>query len=249
VWDTLLIVALVFLQILLFIPETMLVSENGMAGGSYLQKRIQPYPVYAVLLWLAAQSIGGQVKNATRMAAVIISLGLLALHTLNYQVTNRDIQEYLSVAPHIEAGSSLLPVHLRAGSVTEDGQPVSDYINVYWHLSNILGFSNELLVLDNFEATMGYFPLIFRADHMPYFMPTKIKDSEALLAAGPPKANALPKVQELGLKPDYVLVWLGRASGQGDDQTLYAWLDANYEQTFVSSERRYVELYRRKQGS
>lgn len=244
-YDALLLACVACVLMLLFIPETMLISDNGMAGGSYLQKRIQPYPVYVILLWLAAQNLGRYAYNTARVGAVIIAGGLLTLHSFKYAEINQDIAEYLSVGSHIEAGSAVLPIHLRRGGVATDGAPVSDYVNVYWHLSNILGFSRHLLILDNFEATMGYFPLIFRSDRMPYLPPVKIEGEKALLSIGPPNVEVLPLIQKLGLQPEYVLVWLGRESGWGDSEYLYEWLRTNYKKIYVSDGRHFVELYRR----
>src|SRR5207244_12562489 len=76
--------------------------ESIGSGGSLISERLVLFPVFGVVLWLAAQPLGRRVMLAGGMAATMVAVALMALRLPAYRHFSAETTEYLSVAPHID---------------------------------------------------------------------------------------------------------------------------------------------------
>jgi hypothetical protein len=228
--DLWLLVALVWLATYLVAPETNLVSEGGMRGGGFMLERLQLFPLFGFVLWIAAQPLG-RAMFAGSVAATAIPVFLLAGMRLQYyEAANAQLTEYVAAGSTMKSGATLLPLHLRKGgllaisvsstdpasagggsgwtkvhrrgSSTGCGWPLNRFVHPLRHASNYLALEYGVHSLRNYEANMGYFPLLFRPGRNPYRQLGAIEKAPPSVPFGRPKSQV-----------DYVLLWpMGDAS-------------------------------------
>jgi hypothetical protein len=125
--------------------------------------------------------------------------------------------------------------------VREDGREPAWRVAPFRHAASRLAAGRGILNVDNYEASVLYFPVIFQPRANPY----------ALLGASLDRMPAcvhIGRFNRLGVRPiDFVLLW---GSGQADenDPCVAATLrqvTEGYRLVYVSTPHRRVELYKR----
>jgi hypothetical protein len=130
------------------------VSPDATSGGSVLKPRLSLYPFLVLIPWIAPRFT----PRARR--AAVAGLALLAALDIGYQVRwhrvlDGEIQEYL-------AGLEGVPPHARLLPLTFDKHGSSAVIPVLGHAASYAALQKSLIDWDNYEATVGFFPLRFR---------------------------------------------------------------------------------------
>lgn len=82
------------------------------SGGSFIPERLTLFPVYGLALWLAASAFGPRTRWLAALTWVAIALAFFAVRLPTYQELSRDAQEYVSVAPCMAEGATLVQVNL-----------------------------------------------------------------------------------------------------------------------------------------
>jgi len=261
--DTWLLVALVWLAVYLVAPETELVSERGMQGGRFMVKRLQLFPVFAIVLWAAAQPLRGSARRAVIAMVAVLAAALAGMRLESYREAEAQIAEYVSAGALIEPGSSLLPLHMRSGGAQDAdasgyrdlqrlleswassladrrqagcGRPPIRFADPLRHASGYLALEHGARSLDNYEANVGYFPLVFRPGRNPYRELGNFELVPPRARFGDPRSGV-----------DYVLVW--RADADCPLTPELARELAGFEHVGSSRPRGLADLYRRSAAS
>ena len=129
-------------------------SPDATSGGSVLKPRLSLYPFLVLIPWIAPRFT----PRARR--AAVAGLALLAVLNIGYQVRwhrvlDGEIQEYL-------AGLEGVPRHARLLPLMFDKHGSSAVIPVLGHAASYAALEKSLIDWDNYEATVGFFPLRFR---------------------------------------------------------------------------------------
>jgi hypothetical protein len=219
--DLWLLIAFVWLAVYLVAPQTGLVSVGGMAGGGFIAERLQLFPVFGFVLWVAAQPLGRAVRVGSVAAAAILVFILAGIRFQYYRAADVQFAEYVTAGSKMEPGGTFLPLHLRRGGwsavsvspidstskrVCEGlvkalhqavacDQPLNR-VRPFHHASNYLALEHGVHSLRNYEANMGYFPLLFRPERNPYRQLGNIEGAPAEIRFADARAQV-----------DYVLVW------------------------------------------
>ncbi len=149
------------------------VAPDVLVGGSIIHQRLLPVAV----LWLlyAANTFGPPpgVKLRRSVSGVLGGLTLvgcvgLSLHRLRaLEPIEAVVAELGRFTRQIPSSSVLLPVASSEFAVAASTKPLS-VSPVFTHYAHLLGCERDLVLLDNYEATVGYFPLRWRSGKDPY---------------------------------------------------------------------------------
>jgi hypothetical protein len=143
-----LFLSVVLLGLLFFVPD-----DDGFGG--FISIRIILFIWYFLLFWIATQEVNKKVQ----WVFVIILLGL---HAPLLKKRVNGVKWVCSEYKKLEGIDKLI-------------EPNSTVVQIYnddsnWlghHFSNYLGTNKSIVVLDNYEASRGYFPLLWKDDYIP----------------------------------------------------------------------------------
>uniref|UniRef100_UPI0019616CE7 hypothetical protein n=1 Tax=Okeania hirsuta TaxID=1458930 RepID=UPI0019616CE7 len=143
------------------------------------------------------------------------------------------VQEYLEVRQHIPDRSTVLPLSFAHQGLTPEGKNVARRIWLFMHAADYLGTDRSLVMLGNYEAGLGYFPLIWKADKQPY-VHLGVREN---IEGRPPAVDLLSYPQKTGGSVDYVLSWCmeGEFKDHPNTLDLRNQLEKAYEEVFRSS--------------
>ncbi|HEY0782563.1 MAG TPA: hypothetical protein VGE98_08920, partial [Thermoanaerobaculia bacterium] len=123
-------------------------------GGLHLHRRLSLYPFLAILPWLAPP-----LPERLRRALV---WGLAAVAALDvvylvhwYRFTGRDVEAYVRGMDPIPRNSTVLPLLF-------DRMGAAGQVAIWSHAAGYAALEKGLLDWDDYEATLDYFPLVFR---------------------------------------------------------------------------------------
>jgi|GEM_PF-5095424 len=125
--------------------------------------------------------------------------------------------------------------NLPAGLIHECGGPVSRFVNPFRHASSYLALQYGVQTLDNYEATTGYFPLVFRHEYSPYHLVGDVERVPSDVRFSNPKSQV-----------DYVLIW--PTDGACQPPSEIAKELAKFELVGSSTPRGLATVYRRATG-
>ena len=220
--------------------EPYLYSPNGMSGGGHMLNRVVPFPFFLMILWLAAQNFSPLMKSRFINIALVFAIGLLASNLYISHRINIQMEEYLSSKEYIEPGSTLLFLPAATEGYAEStGENLTHRVDPFLHAGDYIGLDKSVVSLANYEATMGYFPFVYRDEINPY---VHIGDLE-----GEGAVNILEYEGKTGGRIDYVLYWLGQKRNTDSEKSkdIYRQLNQAYERVYVS-DNELVELFKRR---
>lgn len=134
-----------FLMLILLVLYFKLPDSDGAAG--YVSTRIALMLFLVLILWIAAQKI----------SKWLIYLAIPIVLYCNFKL-NEYYQGEVKTLNAIAQDCSLMSEYIEPNSIV---LPVMNYNN-HWlapHFSNYLGIDKPMVILDNYEASTGYFPL------------------------------------------------------------------------------------------
>jgi hypothetical protein len=227
-----------------------LTAPDGMSGGRFISHRLNLYPFLALVLWLGAQSYHKVIKWGIPIVATGIALSLLGLHVQKYAELNSYLKEYLSGMHLIEPDTTLLPIIFSPHGYTPDGRVLSPRVAPFVHAAGHIAAQRGIVDLANYEALGNAFPLMSR----PHLNPlVHIAHGFQLQS---PSIDFLSYPQRTGGRVDYVLVW-HTDKDPGDnpmtnfyrqlERSIYRQLAEGYELIYISPQRGFMQLYRRKE--
>lgn len=237
--DKFIMASIACVVVFLLVPEMRLVSANGMEGGGYILNRINAFPFYMLILWLASQQFSLKAKNVVISLGIAVSLIMLGMNMYKISEINPQLDEYVGVYEHIEPKSTVFPISVAHGGYNETtGGSLTQRANPFLHALNYVSTKQQLINLGNYEATQGYFPFAYLDEINPALkigyrdmlnMPIKFDDYSERTPG----------------RIDYLIVWLGKKRNQDSDYTakVYQQIEGNFEQVFVSKNG-LLELYK-----
>jgi len=185
-----------------------------------------------------------------RVAALVGAGTLLGLHSHTYAQANDYLREMVQVVNSIEPDHTLLPLNFMQSGVSPDGKLLSERVGPFRHAAGYIAAEKHIVNLKNYEASTGYFPMLYRPEVNPYQL---MGMDERVLDHGldtvPPRVDFLTYAAKTGKSVDYVLIWGLRPEQRTEPPTIaiLSQLEAGgYEPVAVPSRRGLVHLYRRK---
>lgn len=198
------------------------------ASAGFISARLVGLFFLFLVIWLATQVFPKWLIGSAFFVITLVNINVI-IHNFNSQSqANKKVIELEEAAKYIEDYAVVLPV-LNS----------SDFLDK--HISNYLGVNKPMVILENYEAAMNHFPLIWNYDNLPFLhlgnpMPTK--------CLGIPQSN---KLNPLKKTIDYICI-IGNGTKDNKNtcyEGIIPLLKENYKLTYAT-ENRSILLYQNK---
>jgi hypothetical protein len=146
--------AVVFAIVIFLLLIFYFFTPDSVGYAGFLSRRHQWYIVFFLVLLLATLPISKPIKTIIGFLLIYIHIQLLLVihhYQQPFQAMNNDLFEVSEIIPE---NTVVYPFHF--SSAYEAG-----------HASNVLGWNRNLVILDNYEAGMDYFPIMWNTESMP----------------------------------------------------------------------------------
>jgi hypothetical protein len=177
---------------------------DAIAGGSITRPRWGLLSYFALLAGLATVPWSPRWRLIGLGAGTLAAALLLGFRLPRLQAFQAGVQEYESLAPYLRPGATILPISYDPENHLPDALTTDTYIPVLSEAVNYLAVEHQLLSYENYEASAGYFPLVWRPGKTP------------LLPATQRPARLAPFLSESAYLPTYVLLQ-GRLTAAATD--------------------------------
>jgi len=150
----------------------------------------------------------------------------------------RGVADYTSGITYIKPYSVVFPLDFSPNGKDENGQPVADRNWLFSHAAQYMGTIKPLIILDNYEANVGYFPLVWQEHTNPYIHLAK----DGGIEAQPPFADLANYKRSSGVTVDYILMWCFDSSFLHNEhfRQFYAEINAGYNKIYTSGTNRTI---------
>lgn len=211
-----------WLGMALFILALLFAVPNGASAGM-MSDRFALFFFLFLVVWLAVQPFPRWLWRAATALVLILNFGLVYRYLTVSKNLNRLVAQCVAASRQIDAGSTVLPLNYSENWLAP-------------HFSNYLGIEKPMLILENYEADMGWFPLLWRG-----VRPSPVLGMDTLRSCLPFQDDALDTTVPI----DYVFV-LGKMTEADSCQVLLQRaIDRDYERVYGTGEEE-VRLFRRR---
>lgn len=218
-------------------------TPDQVAGGFYIKIRLQIFPFLLLLLWLANSEYRKWFKWFIIAGATIITLSLTLIRLPIYFRASEALKEYLSVQGYIAERATVLPLSFSRRGKTAEGEIIADRNQIFRHGLDYIGCGKNLILFDNYEGHMPYFPISWKRSRDPFRW---ISTNEGITNE-PPSADILNYHSKTGGNIDYIVTWCldKQYLGHPYTRSIVKQLQQGYDLIYASSSGRVI-LYRRK---
>ena len=153
-------------------------------------------------------------------------------------IAGKAITELVSAGKYIQPNTVVLPVNFARGGKDIYGQVVTDRNWIFTHQTAYLGLEKPLIIIDNYEANTGYFPIGWQKDVNPYIHLGNGKDIEGMAE----NAEINNYKNSTGVNIDYILMWCYDSVYLHDEHfaKVYSDIQASYHILYISPTRRVI---------
>ena len=170
------------------------------SGGSFIFQRLALFPVFGVVLWVAAYPVRRELLIAAAAAALVAAVGLGVMRLPTYQKLDAIVTDFMSVEPCLAKRSTLLQASMAVALPASDVRldPVTDE-------TGRLAADLHGLDIGSVEGSVPFYLFQYRRSMDP--------GREGLVRPGgtvegiPPPLNPLGYERRSGGRVDYVLLF------------------------------------------
>lgn len=211
-------------------------------GGSLFVVRAQYLWALFTVCCIGYMLPAGKVKNASGLLFFLCFIGLSIPRTMCMGAATDGVKDIVSAEKYIRPYSVVLPLDFAPGGFDKQGNVISDRNWLFCHAWQYMGLDKPLIILDNYEANTGYFPLVWKDATNPYHHLC----TNGAMEGQPPFATINDYKRSTGVTIDYVLMWCYDNKWRKDEQfnKLYDEIDAGYHIVYRSPTGRTI-LYAR----
>ncbi|MCB0523838.1 MAG: hypothetical protein KDC86_04920 [Saprospiraceae bacterium] len=125
--------------------------------------RLQLFSWLAILIWSAGTIFSIKWRLIVASAAIILLSVLLASRLPAHRAASELVEEWTSVKTHIDPQSVLMVMNYNFNGTDQQGNIIGDRIWLFNHAADYIGASVPGVIMsDNYEASLRYFPLIWQ---------------------------------------------------------------------------------------
>ena len=194
-------------------------------GSTFIRPRLLVFFFLFFILFITTQKVNVWVRVISFVVINYMSAGLLVVYIESASDTNNITHDIIEASEHIEPFSTVLPIN------------DSDF----WlmaHSSNYLGINKPMVILENYEASTNYFPLIWNRNKLPFL---HLGETDQTQVNYPHNKNNFKS------QIDYVLVIsnINTPKKKGkNEKEINELLEKYYELTYITDSHS-VKLYRK----
>jgi hypothetical protein len=225
--DGLLLTLLFALWVFLYMPDALL-------HAGYLVMRAGIYVWLLISICLVYIPAPQKLLNSV---AAMVFVFFVVLFFIRMPVSFKAadaIEDYLSAEKYIKPGSVVLPLCYDTWGVGRDGKTIASRNNIFCHMAQYITVPG-VLVLDNYEANTGYFPLLWKPRMDPFMHLGRIHYR-------PPSGDIGSYRKESGVVVDNVLMMNFHPSFRQDGTAgpLVAEIERDYHIVYTSATGRTI---------
>lgn len=221
-----------------FLPESRMLSDDGMKGGAYFVPRIGLVFYLCSLFLIAAQLGRPRFQRAVIVLGIALAVAGMAVRWPVYLEINEQLQEYRSAGQFFGAGDVVIALNVERGSFLRERRNVTAYANPMLHEVERLATSGGAFSFNNYQGHMGYFPTLYSV----HANPAKNLGS---VEAEPPEVDIPGFEKALGRRVDVLLVWMAKSQRVDAAPLLMQIEDAGFQRVHVSRPQGRMWVYRR----
>jgi hypothetical protein len=202
--------------------------------------RVQPLVGAMTVACIAYLVPEGKLKNIGALVLFMCFICLTAVRINCMAAVSRAEVDYVSAESYVKPNSVVLPLDFSPSGTDEHGEVIADWNFLFAHAAQYMGTTKPLVILDNYEANMGYFPVRWNDAVNPYAHLSKGEGIEGV----PPYVFIAGYKQSAGVTIDYVLMWGYNPSFLQNEhfRELYAEITAGYHVVYTSASGKSVLL-------
>lgn len=129
------------------------ISPDSSQSMGFISSRILLFFFLFYIIFLATQKLPAWLKVVSFLLINYVNIALLKIYYLNAQENKELVEGISEAAQKVDAYSVILPIN-----TSENWQ--------FAHFSNYLGAEKPVIVTENYEATLNYFPLKWKKKTM-----------------------------------------------------------------------------------
>lgn len=176
-------------------------APAGLAEGGYILARVDLFLLVFATIWVGGMAQRRDLDATARWAVALVMLGFLVLRVAKYAELDPRIRAYVEAGDSVAEGATLLTLPYGPYGVARDGSARSVRVQPFLHAGGHIGMRRHAVLLDNYEAVAGYFPVRYRPSHDPgEFIGELFHPSLRAI-------NLLSYSRRSRGRIDYVLVW------------------------------------------
>jgi len=196
-YDGFLLSLLFSLFVYLFFPESFL------GRLILINMRAQLFVAILIICCIAYRLDNVKLKNAGALLILACFVCLTVIRINCLLGVSKGEAEFLSVGKNIKEYAIVLPLNFSPNGKDEQGHILADGNFLFSHAADYMGLQKPLIILDNYEANMGYFPLQWSEAVNPYNHLSKEEGIEGI----PPYVTISEYKKATGVAVDYILLW------------------------------------------
>lgn len=203
--------------------------------------------VHLLVACIVAYRMKDGVVKITGMAVLCVCFLMLSITRISRRyAVDEALNEYLSAREWIKPGKVVLPLDFEPGGQTAEGAVIADRNALFHHAAQYMAMEKPLIMLDNYEANMGYFPTRWVEEVNPYDHLSKRAGTEGL----PPYAEIEAYKRNADVTVDYILLWCydAKYANEPDFLRFYEEINRMYHVAYTSATARVILYERNKEG-
>lgn len=228
---------------MLFALFLYLFFPDKLFGGSLFAIRAQYLWGLFMVCCIGYMVPAGKLKNGAGILFFIAFTGLSIPRIIVMASASDGVKDIVSAGQFIKPFSIVLPLDFSPGGLDKTGAVIADRNWMFCHAWQYMGVDKPLIILDNYEANTGYFPLVWKDSTNPYHHLC----TNGAMEGQPPYATINYYKSETGVTIDYIMLWCYQDKWLWDEhfRKLYKEIMAGYRLVYKSESGR-VELYERR---
>jgi len=199
-------------------------QPDGDGYGGFISLRLVLFTLLFLSLWLAINKFEKSIQIVSIIVLFVSYYFLMDSKKDSLKWLNVELKKFDDVAVNVKEGSIVLPIMF------------ADYNWLGNHYSNYIGARSKVIVLENYEASTGYFPTIWKKPEMSKAISTLPVDSAASVAL----MDGI-KTYPFG-RIEYLLIY-GNKSGQKPYDVIMKRVEEDY---WLKHSNKDVYLYERR---
>lgn len=205
--------------------------EDFLGRAIIISIRAQLFVMLLATLVIGYRMKDGALKNAGGILLFASFVVLSVVRIKCRQDAAMALKGILDAGKMIPDRSIIFPIDRASGGVSADGNIIADRNAIFHHATHYIACGRPVIMVDNYEANTGYFPISWRTEANPYIHLSVNGGFEN----DPPTGDILNYEHVSEQKIGYVLVRNSLPPADGPSAELRKQIDLNYEVIFTDA--------------
>lgn len=237
-------IGILFLLMAAYTTYSYLCAPHSIGGAGSIDLRLAFLPLLFLIFFLASIEFPDSIKTYSMFFCFALLGVLLAIRFPSVLKASDLSDELLSCRSEIRDQSVVLNLHMDDAHHLSEKEVLFEADASFIHLTDYLGAYNDkhLILLNNYEADLNYFPVQWRPGMSPRFSAPGFNPGNY-----PPCDSYQNYEKATGTKIDYILLqnWNSKQKQQPCVQALMDSILIHFNQKFVSSSKHLLLFERR----